>query len=67
MEEKRFLTAADVAEVMECSKSRAYEIIKKLNAELEEKHYITIHGRINAKYFYERIYDGEGATHECTQ
>lgn len=57
-EEKRFLTAADVAEVMECSTSRAYEIIKKLNAELEEKNYITIHGKLNAKYFYERIYDG---------
>lgn len=67
MEEKRFLTAADVAEVMECSKSRAYEIIKKLNAELEEKHYITIHGKVNAKYFYERIYNGDGAVHECTQ
>lgn len=62
MEEKRFLTAADVTEVMECSKSRAYEIIKKLNAELEEKHYITIHGKVNAKYFYERIYNGKGAT-----
>ncbi len=65
MEEKRFLTAADVAEVMECSKSRAYEIIKKLNAELEEKHYITIHGRINAKYFYERIYNGKGAANNA--
>ncbi len=67
MEEKRFLTAADVAEVMECSKSRAYEIIKKLNAELEEKHYITIHGKVNAKYFYERIYNGDRAVHECAQ
>lgn len=57
-EEKRFLNAEDVAAVMECSKSWAYEIIRKLNAELEEKHYITIHGKINAKYFYERIYDG---------
>ena len=57
-EEKRFLTADDVASVMECSKSRAYEIIRKLNEELEEKHYITIHGKINAKYFNERIYEG---------
>ena len=42
--EKRFLSAADVCEIMECSTSRAYEIIRKLNAELEEKNYITIHG-----------------------
>lgn len=60
-EEKRFLNADDVAEVMECSKSRAYEIIRQLNKELEEKKYITIHGKINAKYFYERIYDGVNA------
>lgn len=66
-EEKRFLSAAEVAQIMECSTSRAYEIIRKLNAELEEKDYITIHGKINAKYFYERIYDGKGAAHECTQ
>lgn len=58
-EEKRFLNANDVAAVMECSKSRAYEIIRNLNAELEEKHYITIHGKINAKYFNERIYEGK--------
>ena len=58
IEEKRFLSADDVAKIMECSKSQSYAIIKKLNAELEEKHYITIHGKINAKYFYERVYDG---------
>lgn len=63
-EEKRFLSANDVMAVMECSKSRAYEIIRQLNAELEEKHYITIHGKINAKYFYERIYDGNGVACE---
>ena len=57
-EEKRFLSATDVAEVMECSKSKSYEIIRKLNSELEEKGFVTLHGRINAKYFYERIYDG---------
>ena len=55
-EGKRFLSAAEVAQIMECSTSRAYEIIRKLNA---EKNYITIHGKINAKYFYERIYDGK--------
>lgn len=66
-EEKRFLNAADVAEVMECSKSRAYEIIRQLNNELEEKKYITIHGKINSKYFYERIYDGVKSRKEQKQ
>lgn len=58
MESKRFLTATDVMEIMECSRSVAYSVIKKLNKELEEKGFITIHGKINAKYFNERIYNG---------
>lgn len=57
-EEKRFLNAGDVAAEMECSKSAAYTIIKQLNDELKEKGFITIHGKVNAKYFYERIYNG---------
>lgn len=56
--EKRFLNADDVAAIMECSKSRAYTIIKQLNEEMQEKGYVIIHGKINAKYFNERIYDG---------
>lgn len=58
MEDKRFLTAKDVMEIMECSRSVAYSIIKKLNEELEGNGFITIHGKINAKYFNERIYNG---------
>lgn len=57
-EGKRFLNADDVAAAMECSKSVAYTIIRQLNDELKEKGFITIHGKINAKYFNERIYDG---------
>ncbi len=63
-EEKRFLSAADVAGIMECSTSRAYAIIRQLNAEMTEKGFIVLHGKVNAKYFYERIYDGKGAACE---
>ena len=56
--EKRFLNADDVSKVMECSKSAAYTIIRQLNDELKERGFIVIHGKINAKYFNERIYDG---------
>ena len=66
MAEKRFLNAQDVANVMECSKSAAYTIIKKLNAELEEKGFVVLHGKVNAKYFNERIYDGEGCKNGST-
>lgn len=57
-EEKRFLNADDVAQVMECSRSKSYEIIRKLNDELVEKGFIVVKGKVNAKYFYERIYEG---------
>lgn len=57
-EEKRFLSADDVANVMECSKSRAYGVIRQLNEELKERGFVVIHGKVNAKYFNERVYDG---------
>lgn len=58
MEEKRFLNAEDVSKVLECSKSNAYQVMRQLNDELAEKGYIVVRGKINAKYFNERIYDG---------
>lgn len=61
--EKRFLTATDVSQIMECSVSRAYTIIRQLNDEMTSKGYIVNRGKINAKYFYERVYDGKGV--EC--
>lgn len=58
MEEKRFLNAEDVSKVLECSKSHAYQVMRQLNDELVEKGYIVVRGKINAKYFNERIYSG---------
>ena len=55
-EEKRFLDAKDVSEIMECSQGQAYKIIRQLNDELKEKGYITLAGKVNSKYFYERTY-----------
>lgn len=58
MEEKRFLTAEDVCKRLECSKSFAYGVIRQLNDELKEKGYIVARGRVSAKYFNERTYEG---------
>lgn len=63
MTHKTFLNVDDVCKALECSKSKAYSIMRELNAEMQKNGYITMAGRINAKYFYERIYDG-GATDE---
>lgn len=51
-----FIKAAEIAELMEVSRTYAYGIIRQLNGELEAKGFITIDGRTNRKYFYERIY-----------
>ncbi len=54
--EKKFLTADDVADILGISKSTAYRIIKNLNDELKEKRKITVAGKISSKYFYENAY-----------
>ena len=56
MESKKFLSAYDVAEILGISKSSAYRIIRKLNAELEKAGKITVAGKISSKYFYENVY-----------
>lgn len=56
MEEKNFLTARDVAEVMDISIATAYKIIQKLNEELKNQGYITVAGKVSRTYFEEKIH-----------
>ncbi len=44
----------EVAQELGVSKSYAYKIVQRLNAELKEKGILTISGRVNRKYFMER-------------
>ena len=54
--ENRFIRADDVAQELNVSKPYAYKLIRKLNEELKAKGVITIAGRVNRQYFYERLY-----------
>jgi len=45
----------DVAAELSVSKSYAYKIVQKLNAELKNMGYLTIAGRINKQYFTEKL------------
>lgn len=56
MEEKQFLTAADVAKILRTSEATAYRIIKNLNEELKKKGKIILPGKISRRYFEEKIY-----------
>ncbi len=58
-EQQSFMRVEDVARELGVSKSYAYKLIQRLNAELRSKGYLTISGRINRKYFLEKLcYDG---------
>ena len=61
---KQFIGADEIAETLEMSRTYAYTVIKKLNAELAEKGYLTVTGKVPRKYFNERYYAyvPEGAT-----
>ena len=54
MPEKNNLSVDEVACVMGISKSYAYKIVRKLNAELDKLGFLTVSGRINRQYFMER-------------
>lgn len=56
MEEKQFLTAADVAKILRTSEATAYRIIRDLNEELKKKGKIILPGKISRRYFEEKIY-----------
>jgi len=54
-----FMRVDDVAQEMGVSKSYAYKIVRKLNAELKEMGYMTVAGRVSKKYFLEKECCGE--------
>ncbi len=61
MSEKSFMRVEEVAQELGVSKSFAYKIVQKLNAELQEKGYLTISGRVSRQYFEEKLcYGGAG-------
>ena len=53
MQNKLFLKAADICELLEVKQTSAYEIIGNLNKELEEQGYLTLRGKVPTKYFCE--------------
>ena len=54
LNENTFMRVDEVAKELGVSKSYAYKIVQKLNAELKGKGFITISGRVNKQYFMER-------------
>ena len=55
MTDKMFMEVQDVIEILNISEGKAYEIIRMLNAELKEKGYIVVRGKVNTKYFFKKL------------
>ena len=59
MQAQNFMRVEEVAQELGISKSHAYKVIHKLNAELCEKGYLTVSGRVNRNFFMEKFCYGK--------
>ena len=64
--ENKFIRADDVARELDVSKPYAYKLIRQLNEELKAKGFVTIAGRVNRQYFYERLYGAGNPQRDTT-
>ena len=55
---KQIYSAKDLQELLGVSESYAYGLIRTMNAELQEKGFLTIRGRVPAAYVKERFFFG---------
>lgn len=55
MTEKSYMTVEEVADELRVSKSKAYQIVRELNGELQKKGYLTVMGRVNTMFFQEKL------------
>lgn len=55
MAERSFMTVDEVANKLRISKSKAYQIVRELNAELQKKGYLTVTGRVNTTFFHKKV------------
>lgn len=54
--EKNYVDVKDVQLILGISQSKAYRIIRQLNAELEASGYLTVQGRVSRNFFETRVY-----------
>lgn len=62
MSGQMFMRVDEVAKELGISKPYAYKLIRTMNEELKETGCITIAGRIDRKFFYEKFYGTRNQT-----
>lgn len=55
MASKLFISAKEIAKELEVSDSYAYRLIRQLNAELEQKGFVVVKGKISLFHFAEPV------------
>lgn len=55
MSEKTFMTVDEVAEELRVSKSKAYQIVREINAEMQRQGYLIVTGRVNRAFFQKKV------------
>ena len=56
IQNKVYMTAPELAEMLGVSLSKAYRLIRQFNAELEKMGYLTVQGRVSRYYVEKRWY-----------
>ena len=51
-------SAKELGEALGVSESKAYEYIRQMNAELTQKGYLTVRGKVSRAYANERFFGG---------
>lgn len=56
VENKIFITAKELAEMLDISVGHSYKIIRQLNEELEKDGFLIVAGKVPRRYFEKRWY-----------
>ena len=59
--ERNYYNAEDVAIKLGISQSKAYEVMRELNAELKSDGYLIVRGKVSKQFLDEKIYQGKVA------
>lgn len=53
---RQFYMAKDLEEILSVSESKAYELIRTMNEELQSQGYLTVRGRVPVAYVKKRFF-----------
>ena len=56
MRESIFYNVHDVMNILNVGKTKAYNVMAELNAELTEKGFMVVNGKVSRAYFKKRFY-----------